>query len=191
MRPICSSSRVAHAGKTLLRRSVGCANAWGPQPHAISLACATFFVIGTACSTRAAPQTGHIEVVTSRIIRVKSCDHERPLHRRACVIERCLKCDHLLRTIRLKSYFELPHELLRLKSPDTDAPESTSGPQRPVRFSRLWSKTADEVDPPDGATGPTRLVECSIDLPVAGYVSGCNRLRENRQQAKGEWRARL
>jgi hypothetical protein len=34
----------------------------GPHPHALSLACATFFVIVTARSTRFAPQTGHIEV---------------------------------------------------------------------------------------------------------------------------------
>jgi len=32
-----------------------------PQPHALSLACASFFVILTACSTRFAPQTGRID----------------------------------------------------------------------------------------------------------------------------------
>jgi hypothetical protein len=48
---ICFENPVPQAGKTLLRRKVACPNAWGPQPHAMSLTYAAFFVIGTACST--------------------------------------------------------------------------------------------------------------------------------------------
>ncbi len=64
MRPTRSENPVPQAGKTPLRLGVGERGVGTPIPHALSLACAAFFVSVTACSTGFSARVGRIDFAT-------------------------------------------------------------------------------------------------------------------------------